>query len=112
MTADGIDCTFLRNPDKILKFFTPQNNSSSLAELLYGFFEFYSEFDFNSKGISLYTGSAWGKPDTGPMYLQNPLERHLNVARNVSKEEVVRFKSKIKEFLFAGKGLALHKNLA
>jgi poly(A) RNA polymerase len=110
ITADGIDCTFLREPDKILKFFTPQNSSSSLAELLYGFFEFFSEFDFNSKGISLYTGSSWGKPDSGPMYLQNPLEMHLNVSRNVSREEVVRFKSKSKEFLYLGKGLDYNRN--
>lgn len=110
ITADGIDCTFLREPDKIMKFFTPQNSTSSLAELLYGFFEFYSEFDFNSKGISLYTGSSWGKPDSGPMYLQNPLERHLNVSRNVSREEVVRFKSKSKEFLCTGKGLDYSRN--
>lgn len=78
-----------------------------MAELLFQFFEFYSEFDFNTKGVSLLTGSAWGKPDAGPLYIQNPLERHLNVARNVSKEEVTRFKSKAKEFLYTGKGLSL-----
>jgi len=92
-TSDGIDCTFLREIDKILKHFSPQCGSESVSELLFQFFEFYSEFDFHTKGISLLTGSAWGKPDAGPLYIQNPLERHLNVARNVSKEEVVRFKS-------------------
>jgi tRNA nucleotidyltransferase (CCA-adding enzyme) len=78
-----------------------------VAELLFEFFEFYSEFDFLSKGVCLLTGSAWGKPDASPLYIQNPLERHLNVARNVSKEEVSRFKSKAKEFIFAGKSFGL-----
>lgn len=103
MTVDGIPCTFLRDPEKILTFFTPQNDEKTPAELLYQFFEFYSEFDFTSRGISLFTGSAWGKPDAGPMYIQNPLERHLNVARNVSKEEIGRLKSKAKEYLNNGK---------
>lgn len=107
ITADGIDCTFLRDTNQILKFFSPQSKTESVTELLFEFFEFYSEFDFNSKGVSLLTGSAWGKPDAGPLYIQNPLERHLNVARNVSREEVSRFKSKTKEFLFTGKGLNL-----
>jgi len=107
VTADGIDCTFLRDTTKIQKFFTPQNQTSSLSELLYEFFEFYSEFDFTSKGVSLFTGTAWGKPDAGPMYIQNPIERHLNVARNVSKEEISRLKSKTKEFLYMGKGLGV-----
>jgi len=93
VTSDGIDCGFLRDPEKIMTYFSPQNKSSSLAELLFEFYEFYSEFDFNTKGISLFTGGAWGKPDSGAMYLQNPLERHLNVARNVSREELSRFKN-------------------
>lgn len=106
ITADGIDCTFIRNRDQILRHFTPRTDPpQSLAELLFDFFEFYSEFDFNSKGVSLITGNSWGKPDAGPLYIQNPLERHLNVARNVSKEEVSRFKSKTKEFLYMGKGM-------
>lgn len=106
ITADGIDCTFIRNKDQILRHFTPRTDPpESLAELLFDFFEFYSEFDFNSKGVSLITGNSWGKPDAGPLYIQNPLERHLNVARNVSKEEVSRFKSKAKEFLYMGKGM-------
>ena len=111
MTADGIDCSFLRDLNQISKFFTPQNQSSNLEELLYEFFEFYSEFDFTSKGISLFTGSAWGKPDSGPMYIQNPIERHLNVSRNVSKEEVTRLKSKTKEFVYMGKGLGSLKGV-
>ncbi|ODM92369.1 Poly(A) RNA polymerase, mitochondrial [Orchesella cincta] len=93
VTVDGIDCSFLRDKEQIMKHFSPQTQGESAAELLFDFFEFYSEFDFNSKGVSLVTGSSWGKPDTGPLYIQNPLERHLNVARNVSKEEVIRFKS-------------------
>ncbi|CAL8120410.1 unnamed protein product [Orchesella dallaii] len=105
VTVDGIDCSFLRDREQILKHFSPQTQGESVAELLFDFFEFYSEFDFNSKGVSLVTGSSWGKPDSGPLYIQNPLERHLNVARNVSKEEVTRFKSKAKEFLYMGKGM-------
>jgi len=94
ITSDGIDCTFLRDPQKIKKFFTPKKTNASIATLLFEFFEFYSEFEFGSKGISLFAAAGiWGKPDSSAMYIQNPLERHLNVARNVSREEIVRFKS-------------------
>ena len=105
ITSDGIDCTFMRDASRLQKYFTPQNKDSTLAELLFDFFEFYSEFDFTTKGISLFTGGPWGKPDAGALYIQNPLERHLNVARNVSREELTRFRSKAKDFLFDTRGI-------
>lgn len=95
-----------------MRHFTPRlSDELSLAELLFDFFEFYSEFNFNTKGVSVVTGNSWGKPDTAPLYIQNPLERHLNVARNVSKEEVVRLKSKAKEFVYMGKGMNIIQSL-
>ncbi|ODM88280.1 Poly(A) RNA polymerase, mitochondrial [Orchesella cincta] len=99
VTADGIDCSFLRDRNQILSHFTPQTQGESEAELLFAFFEFYSKFDFNSNGVSLLTGSSCAKPDGSPLYIQNPLERQLNVARNVSLEELTRFQTKAKEFL-------------
>lgn len=54
------------------------------------FFEFYSSFDFTSKGVSLVAGRDIAKPEHTPLYIENPLERYLNVSKNVSPEETVR----------------------
>ncbi|XP_064458450.1 poly(A) RNA polymerase, mitochondrial-like isoform X2 [Ornithodoros turicata] len=63
-------------------------DSSKNAELLLSFFEFYSSFDFKSKGISPYTGNTVEKPDYSPMYIQNPLDRQLNASRNVGVSDL------------------------
>jgi poly(A) RNA polymerase, mitochondrial len=65
-------------------------NKESLESLLAHFFEFYSTFDFGSKGVSLVAGRDIAKPEHSPLYIENPLERYLNVSKNVSPEETVR----------------------
>ena len=48
------------------------------------FFEFYSFFDFAERGVSVISGATADKPDpTAPVYIENPLERELNVSKNV-----------------------------
>ncbi|XP_063908492.1 poly(A) RNA polymerase, mitochondrial-like [Zophobas morio] len=89
MTEDGINCTFLRNINKLKK---PAGNKESLESLLKEFFEFYSHFDFTSKAVCLNEPVAITKPEHCAMYIVNPLERGLNVSKNVGLEELDRFK--------------------
>ncbi|KAI4468026.1 poly a polymerase cid pap -related [Holotrichia oblita] len=93
ITEDGINCTFLRNLDK-LDFKT--KNSDSLQSLLEQFFIHYSQFDFHMKAICLNDGSAVTKPDHSPLYIVNPLERGLNVSKNVSLEELEKLKMEMR----------------
>lgn len=71
-------------------------NTESLSSLLKQFFEYYSQFDFTNKAVCLNEAVAIPKPEHSPMYIVNPLERGLNVSKNVSLEEVDRFKAHLK----------------
>lgn len=93
ITDDNINCTFLRDLNH-LKF--QRHNEDSLSYLLTQFFEFYSQFDFTGKAISLNEGMPTLKPDHAAMWIVNPLETTLNVSKNVSFEEVERFKFEVK----------------
>lgn len=93
VTEDGINCTFARDMDR-LGF--RSRNQSSLSELLLQFFEFYSQFDFHNRAISLNEGRALSKPDHSAMYIVNPLEQLLNVSKNVSMEECERLRIEVR----------------
>lgn len=93
ITEDGINCTFLRNLNLLNHKI---QNIDSLSSLLKQFFEFYSHFDFAKHAICLNEGVAITKPEHCAMYIVNPLERGLNVSKNVSLEEVERFKVEVK----------------
>lgn len=67
-----------------------------MYSLLKQFFEFYSQFDFTSKAVCLNEATAITKPEHSAMYIVNPLERGLNVSKNVSLEEVARFKGELR----------------
>lgn len=97
VSDDGVNCTFLRDISK-LQFHpsVPNQNPDSLTTLLFGFFEFYGQFDFNDQGISLYLGTPIPKPEYGALYINNPLERGLNVSKNVSFEELERLKMELR----------------
>ncbi|XP_076039259.1 poly(A) RNA polymerase, mitochondrial-like isoform X2 [Oratosquilla oratoria] len=89
--TDGIDCTFLRDITKL----EASSNSSDLGTLLKEFFEFYDNFDFKERGISIITGNHFTKPEHSALYIQNPLERELNVSRNVTLEEMERLRLEV-----------------
>lgn len=93
ITEEGINCTFLRNVDE-LNFKT--QNKSNLNELLMEFFELYSQFDFTTKAISLNEGIPITKMEHSALYIVNPLERGLNVSKNVSLEELEHFKMELR----------------
>lgn len=71
-------------------------NTDDLFSLLKQFFEYYSQFDFSNKAVCLNEAVAITKPDYSAMYIVNPLERGLNVSKNVSLEEVERLKAEIR----------------
>lgn len=71
-------------------------NKANLQTLLLQFFEFYSQFNFQDKAISINEGKAIRKPNSLPLYVVNPLEQALNVSRNVSYEECERLKLEVR----------------
>lgn len=77
-------CAFII-PDKKLPNFS---NHCSLEQLLVQFFEYYSNYDFITKAISLNEATDILKPEHSALYIVNPLERALNVSKNVSIEEL------------------------
>lgn len=71
-------------------------NDCDLQTLLFQFFEYYSQFDFADKAISINEGRPIRKPNALPLYIVNPLELALNVSRNVSYEECERLKLEVR----------------
>lgn len=90
---DNISCTFLRNLQR-LNF--KRENSDSLSYLLVQFFEFYSQFDFGSRAVCLVEGKPIQKPDHAAVWIVNPFETLLNVSKNMSFEELERFKLEVR----------------
>ncbi|XP_014258882.1 poly(A) RNA polymerase, mitochondrial-like [Cimex lectularius] len=88
-TTEDIDCTFCRD---LSQFSWKKKIKMDSASLLRGFFEYYTNFDFSTLAISLSTGNPFSKPDYSPIYVANPLEKGLNVAKNMSSEEVERLR--------------------
>ncbi|XP_042234355.1 poly(A) RNA polymerase, mitochondrial-like isoform X2 [Homarus americanus] len=80
---------------KSLEKVAASENKDSLETLLRGFFEFYDQFNFRERGLSIVTGNSFIKPEHNALYIQNPLERVLNVSRNVTLEEVERFRAEL-----------------
>ncbi|KAL1401160.1 hypothetical protein pipiens_006836 [Culex pipiens pipiens] len=97
ISEDQISCSFLRDLSK-LDFKT--TNATPLDDLLLQFFEFYSHFDFNQRAISLNIGASILKPDHSPLYIVNPLETVLNVAKNVNLEETELFRIQVRNALW------------
>ncbi|XP_066253615.1 poly(A) RNA polymerase, mitochondrial isoform X1 [Euwallacea similis] len=93
ITEEGINGTFLRN---IQNLNLKNQNTDSLESLLLEFFEHYAQFDFSRKAICLNEAVSITKPEHSPLYIVNPLERGLNVSKNVSVEELDRFKIEVR----------------
>lgn len=76
-------------------------NQDSLETLLYGFFEYYSTFDFQTHGICIREGVQIRKPSRSALHITNPLETTLDVCKNVSIYEVNRIISKSHDAVYA-----------
>lgn len=95
IAEENVNCTFLRDMNKLpLECYS--QNQSNLETLLLQFFEYYAQFDFQEKAISIIEGHPVRKPNALPLYIVNPLEPALNVSRNVSFEECERFKLEVR----------------
>jgi hypothetical protein len=86
--TEDINCTFLRDPSVFQVY--SKLNSESLEDLFIGFLRFVESFDFSERTMSIITGDSHRKFDSKPLYVQNPLERELNVSRNVTLTELTR----------------------
>lgn len=86
---DDINCTFQRDLNHLT---FQRENRDSLSYLLVQFFEFYTQFDFSQRSASLLEGAPKLKADAAAMWIVNPLEPLTNVSKNVSFEELERFK--------------------
>ncbi|KAI5638202.1 cid1 family poly A polymerase domain-containing protein [Phthorimaea operculella] len=95
IAEDSVNCTFLRDLNKLPPDSYGQS-SADLQTLLLQFFEFYSQFDFHDKAISINEGKPVRKPNALPLYIVNPLEQALNVSRNVSYEECERIRMEVR----------------
>ncbi|XP_063985370.1 poly(A) RNA polymerase, mitochondrial-like [Diachasmimorpha longicaudata] len=87
LTETCVDCTFVRDPKMIPSF----DSKDTLESLLRDFYNFYSDFDFSTKAVCLRASTSLYKPDSSPLYICNPLEKTLNVSKNVTSAEVMRF---------------------
>lgn len=94
---DEVNGTFLRDITK-LDFKT--ENTDSLADLLYKFFVFYSKLELENLALSLHTTKNIENLQSVPLYIVNPLEKHLNVSRNVSYKEYFRFKKEVENVVW------------
>lgn len=100
-TNNGIDCTFLRDINKLPADYKYKSNQDDLETLLHGFFEYYSTFDFHTYGICIREGVQIRKPSRSALHINNPLETVLNVCKNVSLYELNRIISKAHEAVYA-----------
>lgn len=71
-------------------------NTSTLAQLVLEFFDFYSSFDFNKDAASISTGCIKANISADSMFVYNPLDNELNVTRNVTDFERNQFMEKCK----------------
>ncbi|KAM4828861.1 poly(A) RNA polymerase, mitochondrial [Thomomys bottae] len=84
---EGNNCTFLSDLNKI----KPSGNTETLELLLKEFFEYFGNFAFNKNAINIQQGKEQNKPDSSPMYIQNPFETSLNISKNVSQSQIQKF---------------------
>ncbi|KAL4719151.1 hypothetical protein ACJJTC_003638 [Scirpophaga incertulas] len=88
------NCTCIYDNDKLTKY--SGVDEVTLETLLLQFFEFYAQFDFQNKAISVNEGIAIRKPSSLPMCIINPLDKLHNVSRNVSYEECQKFQTEVR----------------
>lgn len=72
-------------------------NTSTLSELFVQFLEFYEDFDFSSRMISLKTTEPLSKFDPSPLVLENVFVRDTSWGHNVSEHECNTLKIMIRQ---------------
>ncbi|XP_011940085.1 PREDICTED: poly(A) RNA polymerase, mitochondrial [Cercocebus atys] len=90
---EGNNCTFVRD----LIFFFFSGNTETLEFFFFFFFEYFGNFAFNKNSIIFFffnnvsLGREQNKPDSSPLYIQNPFETSLNISKNVSQSQLQKF---------------------
>ncbi|XP_053429165.1 poly(A) RNA polymerase, mitochondrial isoform X2 [Nycticebus coucang] len=84
---EGNNCTFVRDLNRI----NPSGNTETLELLLKEFFEYFGNFAFNKYSLNIRQGKEQNKPDSSPLYIQNPFETSLNISKNVSQSQLQKF---------------------
>lgn len=52
------------------------------------FLIFLFKYEFNKKAMSIYHGKSIPKPDFAPCYIENPIEKQLNICKNIVSSEL------------------------
>ena len=99
---DGVDVGFLHNINQKKEELNQSYHSNiTLIELLRGFFDFYSTFNFKLTALCPISGKSLGKDskwkNSSALDIYNPLEPHLNVSSNVNGKALTDFQEKCKQ---------------
>jgi DNA polymerase sigma len=108
--VDGHDVTFVKELTLLPSLgFTPLTNTSSLGDLLVGFFNFFgSQFDFNTSVVSIRTGHMMSRDTVAfshVMVIEDPFETDHNVGKGVTEDTFGLIRS---EFMSAATWLKDH----
>ncbi|XP_014775237.1 poly(A) RNA polymerase, mitochondrial isoform X2 [Octopus bimaculoides] len=79
---------------------TTVDDETLVGDLLIEFFNFYSVFDFKQHALSPLHGKCFLKPDYSALYIENPLDIELNIAKNVSNREMMKLTETFKTTLW------------
>src|SRR5690606_2315867 len=74
--VNAYDCRYFNNLEKLNLYWKREQNKMTLAELICGFFKFYSEFDFDESTISIRVGKSLPKKRFGSeISVEDPFEK-------------------------------------
>ena len=63
-----------------------------LGELLLGFFTFFTDFDFETRGVSLHTGEAIPKQTEAALFVEHFFHKEQNICQNVTDDVLASFR--------------------
>lgn len=99
---DGVEVKFLHNANnRKLELNWCFHSEDSLANLLQGFFQFYSQFEFDQLCLCPVSGQTLSKDrnwrQSSAMDIINPLETNLNISYNINRQAIKMFQEKAAE---------------
>lgn len=66
------------------------DETTPFMTLLTEFLHHLATFDFDNYGCNVMDGLVVTKPTSSPLYIENPTHRHLNVCKNITKNELTK----------------------
>lgn len=70
-----------------------------VPQVVRGFFDYYSQFNFNQNSLNTHTAQIDKKPDNSPIYVVNPIDATCNVCYNVTHKATDYFMIHIRKTL-------------